>query len=327
MEIRFKTLQLQNFKSHRNFTLDYEKEFTHLIGPNGIGKTTIGDAVPYLTHGCDAMGNDMTKELSPEPVGYKGDTLAHLVFNVDGTDQSISKRIEKGTVTYYINDVPKKATEYKDYIQETFGDKQTFLSLYSSRFFFTLKWDEQREIIMSNILSPAKTEVLSKMKEIEAAALDEQLMKTDIDSVESTFKDKQKRSKKEYEDLKERVKTLNGVIEADSSCRAVQEIQTELEAVNESLSGAEKPETSRMDELKREISRTDAEARTVNANAEKRRKDFDKLREKQPSDTCHSCGQGIEGEAYKTSFKNWQHQLLVIRAEVNQLVSDRGLLF
>lgn len=327
MEIRFKTLQLTNFKAHINLTLDYEKDTTFLKGPNGIGKTTIGDAVSYLTHGCDLSGSDMTKDLSPEPVGYEGDTHAELVFTADGESRSIAKRIEKGTIQYYINGVPKKATEYKEYIDEMFGNKQTFLSLYSSRYFFTQKWEEQRETIMSNILPPAKAEILERMQEIEAAALDEQLMKQNLDDTESMFKDKHKRSKKDSQDMKERVSTLSGVLRADSKHRSVEVIQKDIQEVIAAIDGTEKPETSRIDELRKLKAENLVAASSLKRESETKRKEFDNLRMKEPGKTCDHCGQDIEGEAYKTAFANWRNRLVALKEHVNDLTSQRGKLF
>ncbi|MDT2276121.1 hypothetical protein P7H20_16590 [Paenibacillus larvae] len=62
----------------------------------------------------------------PTPINYEYDhTLVKLHFVVDEKDVLLSRGIEKGKATYYINDVPSKAKEYEELVKSLF-DKDLY---------------------------------------------------------------------------------------------------------------------------------------------------------------------------------------------------------
>mgnify|MGYP003293915821 CR=1 FL=1 len=55
--IRIKRLTLENFKSHKNLTLDFMGGNASVYGDNATGKTSIYDALTWLLFGKDSQGN------------------------------------------------------------------------------------------------------------------------------------------------------------------------------------------------------------------------------------------------------------------------------
>lgn len=47
MQIKIKTLKLENFKGIKDLTIDF-KDITNIYGDNAVGKTTIFDAYSWL---------------------------------------------------------------------------------------------------------------------------------------------------------------------------------------------------------------------------------------------------------------------------------------
>src|SRR5690606_4518743 len=108
LKINFKTLNLVNFKSHQDLSVEFG-DLTKITGDNAKGKSSIGEAITFLLYGTDLMGS----KLDPTPVTYEADeTMVSLLLNVDGKDLLLGRELKKGKTKYYVNEVPSKATEF-----------------------------------------------------------------------------------------------------------------------------------------------------------------------------------------------------------------------
>lgn len=82
MQIEFKSLKLQNFKSHQDLTVNFG-ERTVITGDNAKGKSTIPEAITWLLYGTDTLGS----KLDPSPITYEADeTMVSLLMDIDGTE-------------------------------------------------------------------------------------------------------------------------------------------------------------------------------------------------------------------------------------------------
>ncbi|MDT2191233.1 AAA family ATPase [Paenibacillus larvae] len=92
MEIKFKTLFLHNFKSHRDLTVNFG-EMTKITGENKKGKSSILEAIPWLFYSVDVLGS----KSDPTPINYEYDhTLVKLHFVVDEKDVLLSRGHREG---------------------------------------------------------------------------------------------------------------------------------------------------------------------------------------------------------------------------------------
>ncbi|MDT2306782.1 AAA family ATPase [Paenibacillus larvae] len=193
MEIKFKTLTLHNFKSHRDLTVEFG-DLTKITGENTKGKSSILEAIPWLLYSVDVLGS----KSDPTPINYEYDhTLVKLHFAMDGKDVLLSRGIEKGKATYYINDVPSKAKEYEELVKSLF-DKDLFLSLYNPSYYFTLKWNEQRELLLRYVSAPANKEVFAQLPKQQAEKLGELVKKHSLADLEKIHRDNKNKKDKAY---------------------------------------------------------------------------------------------------------------------------------
>ena len=165
-------LNIRNFKGTAKLDLALEGNNLTVSGRNGIGKTTIFDAMSWLMTGKDSKGNQPESEgfqIKPrEPNGIvKSGVMPTVtaVFDV-GTDRPLKlektfkEKWEKKrgqanpvfsghTTEYLIDDIPRKESEFKN-ILSAFIDENTFRLLTDVyRFPNGLKWQERRAILFN----------------------------------------------------------------------------------------------------------------------------------------------------------------------------------
>lgn len=165
-------LNIRNFKGTAKLDLALEGNNLTVSGRNGIGKTTIFDAMSWLMTDKDSKGNQPESEgfqIKPrEPDGtVKSGVMPTVtaVFDV-GTDRPLKlektfkEKWEKKrgqanpvfsghTTEYFIDDIPRKESEFKN-ILSAFIDENTFRLLADVyRFPNGLKWQERRAILFN----------------------------------------------------------------------------------------------------------------------------------------------------------------------------------
>jgi len=183
MEIKLKSLRLENFKGVRDFILQAHGENCVIKGINGAGKTSIMDAFLWLLFDKDSRGN---AQFSIKTLDAKGEALHDLehsvegVLNIDGEDLVLKKvykeiwRTKRGsrksefsghTTDYYIDEVPVQKKEWDKRISEII-DEETFKLLTSPTSFNSLRWQKRREILLDVCGDISMTEVIDSNNEL-----------------------------------------------------------------------------------------------------------------------------------------------------------------
>lgn len=295
MLIRFEKLELENFKSHRNFKMEFSK-LTKIGGTNGSGKSTIGDSISWILYGTDMMGST----LEPEPIG-KVDVVIRgsLLLSVDGKTILLERVMKKGKNGFYINEFPKKATEYKKFIEELF-DRELFLSIFNPGFFPSQHWKKQREQLMRYVQPPLKADVFKKMNAIRVNLIEDLLKKHSLDDLEAIHKDRFQKTDRDYERALERVKVYteqlesmkvkhNGSVDRIGLKKRVKEVEAQLQKaskINEDILQA----STLMGELQNRM------ANVRKAILEKK-VEIEKLQNEPVEDMCFTCGQVLDSHA------------------------------
>jgi len=167
MKIQVKNLTLVNFKGIRNRSIDLNPEGQSFIfGNNATGKTTIFDAFTWLLFGKDSQGRS---DFEVKTIDVDGTVIAQIEHEVTGTiivdgKESIIKRVlrekwvkkrgsestefEGNETLLFVNDVPKKAGEFKDFVSSLINE-QLFKLITSPTAFNSLPWQERRTILTS----------------------------------------------------------------------------------------------------------------------------------------------------------------------------------
>ena len=279
MQIKLKSLKLENFKGIKNLEIDFKEDVTNILADNGKGKTTIFDAYTWLLWDKDSLNR---KDFSIKPYDKDGEEIHNLESMVEGTlafdDEEITlKKIYKEiwtkkrgstqveftghTTDYYMNAVPVKKKEYTDRLA-TVIDEENF-NLLSNPIYFNqiLDKNKRRSIVLGLIEEIGPEEVLKENEDLKKLPLD----KYTIDEIKAMAKDSAKKINKDIESIPARIDELEkskiGEIDFDSLefrknfvTPAIKEIDEKLADVSTS-SDEIKEITSKISELEQEKSK------------------------------------------------------------------------
>lgn len=165
MEVRIKSIALENFKGAKNARFDFGGKNVTVSGANTTGKTTIFDAVWWVLFNKDSFGNE---KFSIRPLDENGQPIHNLeikvtlVLDVNGREMELCKTQKEKWVkrrgsdttelqgnenSYEIDGYPKSERDYKLAIADLVSE-DVFKMLTSPTYFNGLKWKEQRDILM-----------------------------------------------------------------------------------------------------------------------------------------------------------------------------------
>lgn len=161
-KIRIKHIFLQNFgKFFGSNIVDTDVyDRTEICGVNEAGKSTIKRAIQHIINCRDDNGKEITGIRPHNDAGedYAGiETTCSITFDVNGSDKELKKvfreNINKkgeftGNITdCYINDIPKKAKDYADFLDEEFLDSDKLHYCINAQELLKKSATEQREIL------------------------------------------------------------------------------------------------------------------------------------------------------------------------------------
>lgn len=163
-KVLIKKLELHNFKKAKHQVINFQ-DSTEISGDNEKGKTTINDSFTWLLFGKNSENSSdfdlKTLDENNTPI-HNLDHSVEGKFSIDG-EQLILKRIYKEdwtkkrgsefseltghTTTYFVNNVPCSATEYKKQVNLIIDEELS--KILSSPLYFNTKilWNERRNIL------------------------------------------------------------------------------------------------------------------------------------------------------------------------------------
>lgn len=165
MRIILKSLHIENFKGIKSLDVNFSNK-TSIKGQNAVGKTTIFDAFTWLLFNKNSAGEE---KFNVRPLDKDGNRIDNVeikvvgVLDVDGKEVMLSKVQKQNwvkkrgtdTVTlhgnpnsYEIDGYPKSEADFKAYVSELAQSEDMFKLLTNPQYFSSLKWKEQRDILM-----------------------------------------------------------------------------------------------------------------------------------------------------------------------------------
>lgn len=222
MQIKIKTLKLENFKGIKNLTIDF-KDTTNIYGDNAVGKTTIFDAYSWLLWDKDSLNR---KDFAIKPYDKNGDEVHNLEsvvegdFSFDDTELNLKKIYKEvwtkkrgstqaeftgHTTDYYINSVPCKKKEYNERIESVLSEDN--FNLLSNPLYFNqfLVKTERREILLSLIEDVKSEDIIAKNKDLEELDLENYT----VDELKEIAKDTARKINKDIESIPARIDELD----------------------------------------------------------------------------------------------------------------------
>ena len=164
--ITLNRIRLNNFKGIRNGEYSFDDKNAVVYGENGTGKTTLMDAMLWVLFGKDSNNRAEFGIKTLEADGTVIPNVDHEVectFTVNGKPLVLRKNYrekwtkKRGSIAetftghetdYFIDDVPKKKSEFEAAISSIIDEKKFQLLTNPLYFNETLSWQERRQILI-----------------------------------------------------------------------------------------------------------------------------------------------------------------------------------
>lgn len=316
MKIQFISLYLENFKNHNKSNIEFA-DITTIEGRNGAGKSSVAEAVTWCLYGIDALGS----KLDPKPLKDKdAETKVELLIQVDDKKILLS-RIQKKTTKYYINEVPEKATKFNELVSELF-DKDLFLSLFNPTYFCTQNWQVQREQLLSYISEPTNKEILGLMEKVESRYLVDELKKKSLEDIEKINRDRYNKNDKAYERTAEKFLTLKEQLEkVELPSESEKELIERINAIQSEIRELKErgKESQRKNQEKQKL---EYESRNLEAKINQQKVMVNQIKGEQINETCHTCGQALDGESIATIKENQRQRFEEAKEAGKEMVAQ-----
>lgn len=165
MKLKIRSLHMENFKGIKSLDVNFSNK-TSIKGQNAAGKTTIFDAFTWLLFNKNSAGEE---KFNVRPLDKDGKRIDNVeikvvaVLDVDGKEVELSK-VQKqnwvkkrGTDTvalqgnvnsFEIDGYPKSEADFKTYVSCLAQSEEMFKMLTNPQYFSSLKWKDQRDILM-----------------------------------------------------------------------------------------------------------------------------------------------------------------------------------
>jgi hypothetical protein len=226
-KITLKKLEIEHFKGIRSFTLSLDGNAV-IEAENGIGKTTVYDSFLYLLFGKDSTGR---KDFQLRPLDRFNDPVKGLVLKVAGVidvdgveivlrkehhEKIVKKQLRGYTTECWIDEVPKKISEYQEYIKELVDEERFKLLTDLTYFNEKLHWQDRRKILLA---------IAGEIPEPEGFdELIDQLGKYTLDEYKTVLNDRKKRHTKERDEINPRIdEILKGLDQPEADTDKCQE--------------------------------------------------------------------------------------------------------
>lgn len=164
MKISISRLELTNFKCFRRKGIAFSSDVTTIRGRNGVGKTTIADAILWCLFGKNSQGQSDFDLKTHDSDGNPIPNLDHSVemqLSIDGRTVTLKRTLKEtwikkrgsdeqvfknNTTEYMYNGEVVTATDYKKLISEMISE-DIFRAITNPSYFPSLKWQQQREFL------------------------------------------------------------------------------------------------------------------------------------------------------------------------------------
>ena len=193
MDLRIKSITLENFKGVREKTINLDGKNVIISGQNGVGKTSVADAYFWVFNNTNYV---LKSNPDIYPLNAEECTPSvEIVMTIDDKPVTIRKSQARKvtenngtrkvalTNTYAVNSVPMSERDMQKKLSDMGFDFEKFATLTNPNSFLAEKKDVQRSILFGMASNYTDLEIASKMDGVDEAA--EQLKSYTMDEIKA----------------------------------------------------------------------------------------------------------------------------------------------
>lgn len=176
-------LKLQNFKGIKNSEFDFGGINATIYGDNATGKTTVFDSLCWLLFGKDSLDRadfEIKTLENGEPIHKVNHEVEAEFLNDDGNSFTLRRvyrekyssprggdtKLTGHTTDYFINEVPVKEKEYKQYINDVIAEDVFKLITNPLYFNEQYSWQNRRKLLLEISGDIKDDEVINSRSEL-----------------------------------------------------------------------------------------------------------------------------------------------------------------
>lgn len=289
-------LKLQNFKGIKNSEFDFGGINATIYGDNATGKTTVFDSLCWLLFGKDSLDRadfEIKTIENGEPIHKVNNEVEAEFLSDDGNSFTLRRvyrekyssprggdtKLTGHTTDYFVNDVPVKEKEYKQYINDVIAEDVFKLITNPLYFNEQYSWQNRRKLLLEISGDIKDDEVINSRSELTRLA--ELLNGRTVDEQRKIVAAKKTAINKELDMIPVRIdEALRNKADITTSQT---KLTTDIETLNKSINELESQKAtiingfsstekrSKIDEIGRQLKARQSEVLSI-YNSEKQRK-------------------------------------------------------
>lgn len=228
MEIKFKKVKIRNFRGLVSFDANLEGRSVRISGANGLGKSSVADAITWVLFGKDSRRRTA---FPIDPVDDAGriihnlDVSVELEMLIDGQPTTLRRRRQEKWVqkrgmtteqldghqtTCYIDGRPLPSSDFSSHV-DTIVKEEIFRALTTPDYFPSLPMDQQYRLLVKIVGMRTLAEIAAKDEE--AMKVVDELGQRSLDQYRQGLAYDIQRTRKEQELIPVRLSEVQGFIE------------------------------------------------------------------------------------------------------------------
>lgn len=228
MEIKFKKIRIRNFRGLVSFDANLEGRSVRISGANGLGKSSVADAITWVLFGKDSRRRTA---FPIDPVDDAGriihnlDVSVELEMLIDGQPTTLRRRrsekwvqkrgmtteqLDGHQTTCYIDGRPLPSSDFSSHV-DTIVKEELFRALTTPDYFPSLPMDQQYRLLVKIVGTRTLAEIAAKDEE--AMKVVDELGQRSIDQYRQGLSYDLQRTRKELELIPVRLSEVQGFIE------------------------------------------------------------------------------------------------------------------
>lgn len=348
MEIKFKKIRIRNFRGLVSFDVNLEGRSVRISGANGLGKSSVADAITWVLFGKDSRRRTA---FPIDPVDDAGriihnlDVSVELEMLIDGQPTTLRRRRQEKWVqkrgmtteqldghqtTCYIDGRPLPSSDFSSHV-DTIVKEELFRALTTPDYFPSLPMDQQYRLLVKIVGTRTLAEIAAKDEE--ALKVVDELGQRSLDQYRQGLTYDLQRTRKELELIPVRLSEVQGFIEqvkakgadgktAQRHAKGIEEKLRQVTQEIDSMAGVVRAENARYNDQRAYIQQLRQQRAAIEDRVEKQNRETRTLHqslvckakeELEATEERHTAAQTMLG-LHERRLKDLEQQLTDFRS-------------